>query len=101
MVTKQLSTSSVYGTKDILEVRISPLRVITHGWVDCIESFRDWQRLRPWKFWLWGQPLEDHKQIEQKTLFNLLGQPLADADDYNTPWDDYLLFGGDAIWVGG
>ena len=96
MVTKQLSTSPVYGTKDILEVRISPLRVITHGWVDCIESFRDWQRLRPW-----GCRCIDQQPILQKTLFNLLGQPLANADDYNTPWDDYLLFGGDAIWVGG
>ena len=96
MVTKQLSTSSVYGTKDILEVRISPLRVITHGWVDCIESFRDWQRLRPWSC-----RCIDQQPILQKTLFNLLGQPLSDADDYNTPWDDYLLCCGDTIWVGG
>ncbi|MEM1241697.1 MAG: hypothetical protein AAGI45_17835 [Cyanobacteria bacterium P01_H01_bin.26] len=90
MVTKHTSTISlVYGTKDKSPRGATPLAKMLLGFRDSFESFRDWQRLRPW-----SRRYVDEQPIIRQTFFNLLGKPLCDADDYSAPWDDYWVSGG-------
>ena len=90
MVTNKTSTYAiVYGTKDNRKRWVSPFRGIAHDWVDCGEALEDWLKLWTWR---WNVPLDGEGQIRRKTFFNPLGQPLYDADDYETlpEWDKAL-----------
>ena len=93
-------TAKVYDNKNMNVVRFVPLRGITtvvgdtfksicHGWQDCREAAADW-----WEMLQQGDIPADEAEVFAtfyvNPLFTSLGRPMENADDYRTPWDDFL-----------
>ena len=100
MIAKHIITRIAYYNKDKGQVRVPTLlglalavgdtfKSIYWGWRDCEEALYDWREMLQLDA---GGPedAEAFKLFHINPLFTSLGRPMENADDYLTPWDDYL-----------